>query len=366
MNGRRTTWLAGLLIVQLLAATAVVISRGGFREPESGPLLAFDAAAIDRIRIEESADEATGDRSEKAIELQRGDAGWRLGDGVPADGAKVEGLLEKLAGLEAPWPVATTAAARERFEVTDEKRQRLVRLQTGDRTAAELLLGTSPGFRRLHVRIPGAGEIYEVDLTHFELSTNVDEWVDRALLAADGEVSAVAREGRWRLARSDDGWMLDDGAADPAAAEQMAERFANLRVLGAAPLSGQDGEESVTASAEATATESKEHEPVAVFVVTDAKGAQRLTVYSIPDATEYAVVSDRQPGRYRLAAFVAEQLLLESSALLPGAGEAAAAVQDGAAGATADGATGVDAPGRGDQPGVEQPAAEQDVAVPAH
>jgi len=336
MNNRRITWLAGLLVIQLLVVAALLVGRGSFREPETGPLLTFDPAAIDRIRIEEFTGAAIegaaiegGAFEGGAIELHRSGDRWLLtaaaksgaadagaeaaateaasseapvGD-VPADLDKVDKLLEKLAGLKAPWPVATSATARERFEVTDENRQRLVRLQSGGQTAAELLLGTSPGFRRLHVRIPGMDEVYEVDLTHFELSVSADEWVDRALLAAAGDVAAVAREGFWRLARSDDGWMLDDGAADSAAAEQMAARFANLRVLGVAE----------------TAGESAAAEPVAVFVVTDTEGQHRLSLYAVADAAEYVLVSDRQPGRYRLAAFVAEQLLVEDAALLPAA-----------------------------------------------
>lgn len=243
--------------------------------------------------IEESED--------KSIALAKKERGWTLPDDVPADAEKVGKLLEKLAGLQAPWPVATTASARERFEVEEDNRQRHVLLQSGGKTAAELLLGTSPGFRRLHVRIPGADEVYEVDLTHFEMSTSADEWVDRAVLQADGEVAAVAREGQWRLARSDDGWMLDDGAADANAAEQMAARFANLRVLG------------VAGSEEGDAAE-----PAAAFTVTDEKGQYRLSLYGAPDGGDYVIVSDRQAGRYRLAAFVAEQLLAEGAALLPG------------------------------------------------
>jgi hypothetical protein len=188
-------------------------------------------------------------------------------------------------------------------------------LQVGGKTAAELLLGTSPGFRRLHVRIPGADEIYEVDLTHFELSTAVDEWLDRAVLAADGAVSAVAREGQWRLARSDDGWMLDDGGADSNAAEQLTARFANLRVLGVADAAASD----------------PSAEPAARFTVTDEQGEYRLSLAGPVEGGEYVVASDRVPGWFRLAAYVAEQLLADGATLLPGAEAPADAEADGSA-----------------------------------
>jgi hypothetical protein len=332
MSGKRITWLAGLLVVQLLIVAALLLARDGVREAETGPLLTFDVDAVDGIRIEESGD--------AAIELKRTESGWTLADGIPADGEKIGALLKKLAGLQASWPVATTASARERFEVDDDNRQRVVRVLSGDRTVAELLLGTSPGFRRLHVRLPGADEIYDVDLAHFDLSTSADEWIDRALLAADGEVSAVAREGRWRLARSDEGWLLDDGAADAAKAEAMVGRFANLRVLGvASPEGAGEGAEGAGGAAETG-------QPAAVFVVTDGQGEHRLTLFGNPDAAEYVVESSRRAGRFRLATFVAEQVLVEGAALLPGGdeeGEAAAAGAD-AGPAAANEATAADVP----------------------
>jgi hypothetical protein len=332
MNRTRIAWLGGLLVLQLVAAAGLLFARGGFGEPETGPLLVFDAAKVDRLLIEESTD--------KSVTLVKRDGHWFVaqpgaaaGGGanvpptadLPADSGKIDELLEKLAGLKAPWAVATTASARERFEVGDENRQRRLLLESDGKTVGELLLGTSPGFRRLHVRVPGSDEIHEVDLTHFELATTADEWLDKDVLRPDGEISAISREGGWRLARSDDGWMLDDGAADSNAAEQMAERFANLRVLGVA-----------TAAPAADAT------PAATFTVTDSKGQYRLELFGAPDDAEYVIASDRQAARYRLAQFIGEQLLADGATLMPGAAPAgadAAPPTEGAAATPPDGPT---------------------------
>jgi hypothetical protein len=306
MNQTRIAWLGGLLLLQLVAAAGLLFARGGFGEPETGPLLAIDATKIDRLLIEESAD--------KSIALVKRDGRWFVaqpaaaageesappGADLPADAGKIDELLEKLAGLKAPWAVATTASARDRFEVGDENRQRHLLLESEGKTTGELLLGTSPGFRRLHVRIPGSDEIYEVDLTHFELSTTADEWLDKDVLRPTGEIVAISREGGWRLARSDDGWMLDDGAADSSAAEQMIERFANLRVLGVA-----------------TTAPAADAKPAATFAVTDGKGQYKLELFGTPDGAEYVVASDRQAARYRLAQFIGEQLLADGATLMP-------------------------------------------------
>ncbi|MBX3706153.1 MAG: DUF4340 domain-containing protein [Pseudomonadales bacterium] len=304
MSGRRIGWLVGLLVVQLLLFVALLAGRGGFREPDNEPLLVFATDSVDGLEITEG--------SAEPLRLALTDGRWTLPSGAPADSAKIEDVLNKLADLRAPWPVATSAAARARFEVADDNRQRHVRLLAGERAVAELYLGTSPGFRRLHARVPGQDAVYEVDLTHFQLSAAADEWLDRGLLQAAGEVTAIAREGAWRLARSDAGWMLDDGAADTGAAEQMASRFTNLRVLGLVP--------DDAAPAETRAT----------FLVTDANGTHRLTLGVGATENEYELTSDRFPGRFRLAAFLAEQLLVEADALLPNAEPADAALDAGA------------------------------------
>jgi len=60
------------------------------------------------------------------------------------------GLIDKLEGAEAAWPVATSESSAERFEVSDAKFQRRIRFFADDAVVTELFLGTSPGFRRVH------------------------------------------------------------------------------------------------------------------------------------------------------------------------------------------------------------------------
>jgi hypothetical protein len=303
--------------------------------PETGSLLDFDTDAVDGLVIEESG--AT------SLRLERNDAGWRLDPAsetdpaLAADADKIIETLDKLAGLSAPWPVATSASARTRFEVADDKYQRAVHLEVEGKPVASLLLGTSPGFRRLHVRKPGDDRIFEVDLAHFDFSVNADDWIDRAVLAASGDVRGLERIDAWQMTLNEGAWSLasetladaatpaaSDSAPDSAADSTMAQstppaidatkvsdlvtRFANLRILGAA-------------------SATPPGEPQAVFAVTDAKGTQRLSFFRVEGAPEVTVTSDRHPGAFRVATFVAEQLLVDRAGLLA-APEAAPAAAD--------------------------------------
>ena len=47
-----------------------------------------------------------------------------------------------------------------------------------------MLLGTSPGFRKVHVRRPNEKEIYTVNLNTYDMPVADTEWLDKALLSA--------------------------------------------------------------------------------------------------------------------------------------------------------------------------------------
>jgi len=169
--------LTALLGAQLALALAVAFTRShhaAFDAKE--PLLAFEPAKVDRIAI----DDDTG----KKVELQKQDGKWVIPSsaGFPADQAKVETFLNKLAALKKGWPVAETAAAAERFKVTDKVHDRRVVLSSGDNKLGELLIGTSPSYRQVHVRAGDGPDIYTVELASYDAGSGADTWMNRSLL----------------------------------------------------------------------------------------------------------------------------------------------------------------------------------------
>lgn len=287
MSGR--IGLLGFVLALQLALIGLLLLRDGAVDADAGPLLAFAADAVDRIEI------ADGEGGRVVIE--RAVAGWQLDTGVPADPVRVDELLGRLADLRAAWPVATTASAAERFEVAPAQYQRHVRLLADGEPVAEAYFGTSPGYQRVHARRSGDDAVYGVALSNFQVPARADEWLDRALLRARGDIASIEREGSWRLDREDEGWLVDGAAADQDQAAALARRFAELRVSGVAD-AGLDG-----------------FAERAVFRIEDAEGPYRLTLHADGDAERYVVRSDRRDGAYMLPAYTAEQLLLEAAAL---------------------------------------------------
>ncbi|MDZ7670411.1 MAG: DUF4340 domain-containing protein [Gammaproteobacteria bacterium] len=290
MNGR-INLLSGLLAVQLVIIAGVFLLDSGYGEARQGPLLDFTADAVDEISISDGADGQT-------LTLSRDEDGWRLPDGLPADAARISDVLSKLAGLQAPWPVATSAAAIERFEVADDQHQRRLVLRADDTTVADLYLGTSPGYQQVHARRAGDSAVYPVDLANYQVPAGAGEWLDKTLLQPRGEISAVVRAGAWTLHSGETGWLVDEVAADQDAAAELVRRLQQLRVTGIAEAPGEAAE------------------PVASLRITDADGTFELRLFGGGDQAPYQVRSERRDGYFELAAHVAERILLDAAALL--------------------------------------------------
>lgn len=285
--------LGAVLVVQLLVVAALLIGDALGSDDAGSSLLSFDPDAVVKLEL------STLDES---VQLNRGGDGWQVGDeALPADSAKIGEVLDKLANVAATWPVATSSDSAVRFEVTEANFQRRLVLESVDGVVADLMLGTSPGYRRVHARADGADEVYSVDLSNYEVPVDTDQWLDKTLLGATGPITGLQLEASWQLANTDEGWLVDDTAGDPEAADQEAasqliDRFGDLRVLGIVEPAG----------------ESK-----GTFIVNDEAGEHRLQLFHDAEEDDYSVGSDRTPGRFGIATYIAEQMLVDVDALLP-------------------------------------------------
>ncbi len=289
---KRIGWLGGLLAAQLLIVAGVLVGGAAGSEEGSERFLIFEPAAVSKFTVAD-ADESVA----LTREGDGGDAAWRLPGGLPADGDKLDEVLGKLADMAAPWPVATSSDSAERFEVTESAHQRRLTLENDEGVLADFFLGTSPGYRRVHARADGEDEIYSLDFSNYEAPTDADQWLDKTLLASVGEPSSIVlerTEGAWRLTRQEEDWLIDEAPADAEAADKLVRRFKDLRVLGSAAETG---------------------ETAGAFVVADDQGEHRLTLFHDEEEDEYSLASGRVEGRFELASYVAEQMLVDAADL---------------------------------------------------
>jgi len=218
-----------LLAVQLLLA-AIVFWPGSDQADMSAnsPLLALNSEDVQRIIVRDT---------QNSVVLERAEAGWILPEyhNLPADKARLQRVLQELPALERGWPLASTAAAKNRFEVAENNFQRAVNYIANEQSRGEILLGTSPGFRKVHTRPIDSDDVFAVTFSSFELPVVAAEWLDKNLLRV-ADVSAVQGLD-YEVRRQDQGWTSDSGAT-PAQTEveELVNGLTSLRVNAAADI----------------------------------------------------------------------------------------------------------------------------------
>lgn len=145
-------------------------------ESAQGPLVAVQASAVNGLLLE--------DAEGRKVELSKQNDHWVLpaSGGFLADSGRIQGLIEKLVHLQRGWPEAATSEAATRFKVTAEHFvHRLTFLEHG-RPLQVIYFGTSPGLRKLYLRVDRDPEIHSLALADRDLDTKADEWIDTTVL----------------------------------------------------------------------------------------------------------------------------------------------------------------------------------------
>ena len=226
---KRAILIASLvLVLQLCLALGLWLKSDHMGTFQGGKLLTVAADQVDRLQID------GGDHGQ--IVLQKKDGHWQLPGhfGAPADGQKVDALLTTLLGIDRNWPVARTKDAFKRFKVADAGFERRLLFQSGDKTVATLLLGSSPGFRKVHARLAGEEEVYDIPFSSYQASLKPADWVDsRQLRLKPEQITAVdlpdsrllVEKGKPKLAN-----LAAGEETDGEHAQQLVDRLAGLNI----------------------------------------------------------------------------------------------------------------------------------------
>ena len=293
---RHVRTLALILAVQLALLGGVLFWNQRAASTPAGALLEIDRTKVDGLVIV--------DEKGARLKLQRTDAGWTLPDsqGLPVDGEKVSQLLDKLIAASAPWPVATSSESAKRFEVAADKFQREIQLLEHDKVVGDLYFGTSPGFKKVHARNANSDDVYAVAFANYEATARTDDWLDKALLKPNGDVTALSRPDHWRVQRDGEVWSLD-GIAHGETTKQdvvgdLVNKVVNLRVMGAAEVPAADAV------------------PVLLLTARTANGEFDYRFYQPQPKSDFIVTRNGQDGAFKVAAYVAEPLIKDRADLV--------------------------------------------------
>lgn len=195
-----TKKLSFLLVLQLIIAVGIFsVEENANNQQPTHLLTDFTAKEIGKVVISDS---------ENSVTLSKQEDQWRVEGlkNLPAAPTKIADFLDKLANLKTGWPVATTESSHKRFGVTQENFQRRVQVFTDDTPVAEVLLGTSPGFKKVHARLTNQDEVYSVSLNNYDLPAKANDWLNKSLLAASNieritsnDVVVTKKEDKWQF-----------------------------------------------------------------------------------------------------------------------------------------------------------------------
>jgi len=191
---------AALVLVQagLVVLTHFSGHSGGLK-PSQGVLLPLNTAEINELLLEDGA----GQR----VVLKKEKDRWLLPEAgsFPADTVRVQELIERLAGMQRGWPEATTAQAASRFKVASDRFERKLSLRKDGNTLGTVYFGTSPGLRKVYLRVDNDPDIQTLALPPHELEVKVDNWIDTAILHLKPEQITRAELPGLHLERTQDG-----------------------------------------------------------------------------------------------------------------------------------------------------------------
>lgn len=217
-----STILVGLFAAQLAVAGVLYFNTWNQRSVRpQGSLLTLDASEVDQLLIEGEGESVTLDKKQDT---------WLIGStGLPADTSRVDSAIQSFSDMQLGWSVASSDASHQQLEVADDNYQRRVKISSGGDTVGDIFIGTSPGFKRSHVRKEGADEVYSVAINTFDLPPESSDWLDKTLLQV-ADVSSV-RVNDKELLKKDEQWVYDGSDnTDQDKASGLVTAFESLRV----------------------------------------------------------------------------------------------------------------------------------------
>jgi len=200
--------LASLLLILLIQCGLVLATFLPAIENRRAPLEPMASFTRDRVDVI-----YVGDEFDNETVLAKSGERWTLPEleNLPADSAMIGKLLDAIMDSHGNWPVASSVAARQRFQVASYHYRRRIRLQEGNAALGTFFLGESPGFRKVYARNESQDAIYSILFNAHEAPGNSGAWLDRKLLQTRTPVRITADA--YSLQREGEQWFSGTGHA---------------------------------------------------------------------------------------------------------------------------------------------------------
>ena len=175
------------------------------------------------------------------IVLEKVNNQWVVPDqfNFPADSNKVAGIFDKLKSIQPGFVVGQTENSFKRLEVSKEKFQKKISFSKDQ----GFYLGTSPQFRKIHIRRFEDKEVFSTDqIASYDFPMDSKEWLNKVLLKVDSSKvqSIKIQQGKeqWVFIRKPSGekdnekdvWQLDGRTVNKSKFDGILRTLSNLQL----------------------------------------------------------------------------------------------------------------------------------------
>lgn len=197
-------------ILIAILAFQILIFLSGFlggenlaRFSSKEPLFSLSDHLIDKIELE-----AIGSKALLSLK----DGKWVLPnlENFPVSEIKVNSLIDGIDALKREWPVGKTKEAQKQFKVSDSTFEKKISFYEKEKLIGTLFIGTSPSFKKVHMRTAGEEETYAIPFQSYIAVSNEKDWRDRDILKLNSSELSKVTINDFELARSGDSWKLAD------------------------------------------------------------------------------------------------------------------------------------------------------------
>lgn len=172
--------LSAVLAIQLGVAGGIYFrARHNGSSAGTESLLRLSAADFDQVTLSEP--------EKPPVTLKKKDGQWVLPErwDFPVSQDIRALTLDKLLELKKTWPVGDSASARKRFKVAGDAFEKKVVFSLNGKDKKTLFLGTSPEYRKVHMRPSDSDDVVLVEFGYHDLSLVPAEWEDKKFLSMD-------------------------------------------------------------------------------------------------------------------------------------------------------------------------------------
>ncbi len=195
--------LSTMLVVQIGLTFGLSYFESERAKEATKKLITADLSQVTEIDFET--------KSKATLKLVRDKGQWVLPEfhNFPASKETVDLLLEKFKSISRGWPVATTEDALSRFKLKADDFEEKVTLKSNSANLVTLLLGSTAGHNKLHVRLDNENEIHTVEVPLRQVSPNKEDWIDRSAVELDTEKITAVQLPNFSLVRKGKEWLID-------------------------------------------------------------------------------------------------------------------------------------------------------------